>query len=83
MKGVEYVIKLISWEILQSIRIFFLLSIFILLSKMSRYIRVITMITPYPAKLIYLNFQPLEVVSRYCDPQPEVVWLKITHICLI
>ena len=23
----------------------------------------------YPAKLIYLNFHPLEVVSRYRDPQ--------------
>ena len=30
-------------------------------------------ITPYPAKLIYLNFQPLEVVSRYRDPQLQVV----------
>ena len=28
---------------------------------------------PYPAKLIYLNFQPLEVVSRYRDPQTQVV----------
>ena len=27
---------------------------------------------PYPAKLIYLNFHPLEVVCRYCDPQPQV-----------
>ena len=27
---------------------------------------------PSPAKLIYLNFQPLEVVSRYCDPQLQV-----------
>ena len=26
-----------------------------------------------PAKVIYLNFQPLEVVSRYRDPQPKVV----------
>ena len=25
------------------------------------------------AQLIYLNFQPLEVVSRYRDPQPQVV----------
>ena len=25
------------------------------------------------AKLIYLNFQPLEIVSRYRDPQPQVV----------
>ena len=24
----------------------------------------------YPAKLIYINFQPLEVVSRCRDPQP-------------
>ena len=30
-------------------------------------------INPYPAKLVYLNFQPLEVVSRYRDPQPQVV----------
>ena len=28
---------------------------------------------PYPAKLINLNFQPLEFVSRYRDPQPQVV----------
>ena len=28
---------------------------------------------PYPTKLIYLNFQPLEVVSRYRTPQPQVV----------
>ena len=27
----------------------------------------------HPAKLIYLNAQPLEVVSRYRDPQPQVV----------
>ena len=26
-------------------------------------------VNPYPAKLIYLNFHPLEVVSRYRDPQ--------------
>ena len=30
-------------------------------------------IHPYPFKLIYLYFQPLEVVSRYRDPQPQVV----------
>ena len=30
-------------------------------------------INPYPAKYIYLNFQPLEVVFRYRDPQPQVV----------
>ena len=27
---------------------------------------------PYPAGLIHLNFQPLEIVSRYRDPQPQV-----------
>ena len=27
----------------------------------------------YPAELFYLNFQPFEVVSRYRDPQPQVV----------
>ena len=26
----------------------------------------------YPAELIYLNFHPLEVVSRYRDPQLQV-----------
>ena len=29
--------------------------------------------TFYSAKLIYWHFQPLQVVSRYRDPQPEVV----------
>ena len=29
-------------------------------------------INPYPAKLIYLNFQPPEVVCRYRDPQIQV-----------
>ena len=29
-------------------------------------------INPYPAKLFFLNFQQLEVVSRYRDPQPQV-----------
>ena len=33
-------------------------------------------VNPYPAKLIYLNFNPLEVVSRYRDPQLQMV--KIT-----
>ena len=28
---------------------------------------------PYHAKLMHLSFQPLEVVSRYRDPQPQVV----------
>ena len=27
---------------------------------------------PFPAELIYLNFHPLEVVSRYRDPQLQV-----------
>ena len=27
----------------------------------------------YPAKLSYSNYQPLENVSRYRDPQPQVV----------
>ena len=30
-------------------------------------------INPYHAKLFYFNFQPLQVVSRYRDPQPQVV----------
>ena len=29
-------------------------------------------VTAYHAKLIYLNFQPLEVVFRYRDPQLQV-----------
>ena len=29
-------------------------------------------INPYPAKLNYLNFQPLEAASRYRDPQLQV-----------
>ena len=36
-------------------------------------------VNPYPAKLINLFFQSLEVVSRYRDPQPRVV--ENTHIC--
>ena len=31
------------------------------------------MVNSYYVKLIYLNFQPPEVVSRYRDPQPQVV----------
>ena len=27
----------------------------------------------YPAQLSHLHFQPLEVVSRYRDPQPRVL----------
>ena len=44
-------------------------------------------IYPYPSKLIYLNFQLLVVVSRYRDPQPQVVenysyvFNFSTHIC--
>ena len=30
------------------------------------------LVHPRPAELIYFNFQPLEVVSRYRDPQPQV-----------
>ena len=30
-------------------------------------------INPYPSKKMYLKFQPLEVVSRYRDPQFQVV----------
>ena len=33
----------------------------------------ICQLDPYPAKVIYLNYQQLEVVSRYRDPQPQVV----------
>ena len=33
----------------------------------------LTPLNPYSAKVIYLNFQPLEVVSRCRDPQPQVV----------
>ena len=29
-------------------------------------------LNPYPSELIYLNFHPLEVVSRYRDPQLQV-----------
>ena len=41
----------------------------------------------YPAKVIYLNFQLLEVVSRYRDPQLQVaenysyLFNFITNIC--
>ena len=31
------------------------------------------MVNSYTAKLIYLNFQQLDVVSRYRDPQTQVV----------
>ena len=32
-------------------------------------------------KLVSIHFQPLEVISRYRDPQPQVV--KINYNCLI
>ena len=32
----------------------------------------LSLINPYPAKLNNLNFQPLEFVSRYRDPQLQV-----------
>ena len=44
-------------------------------------------IIPYPAKLIYLNFHPLDVVSRYRDPQLQVgenywYWFSLRSILL-
>ena len=41
-------------------------------SKCVRIICQTDIINPCPAKLIYLNFHPLEVVSRYRDPQLQV-----------
>ena len=35
--------------------------------------RQLSSIKPYPAKLILKKIQPLEIVSRYRDPQPQVV----------
>ena len=35
-------------------------------------VRELGVLNPYPAKVIYLHFLPLEVVSRYRDPQPQV-----------
>ena len=37
-----------------------------------------TCINPLPARVSNLNFHPLEVVSRYRDPQ-----LQVAEICLI
>ena len=34
---------------------------------------VVSCFNHYPAKFIYLNFQPLEFVFRYRDPQLQVV----------
>ena len=38
-------------------------------------------VNPLPAKLSYLNFHQLKVVSRYRDPQLQVG--EINHICFI
>ena len=44
-------------------------------------------INPYPAKKIYLTFHPLEVVSRYRDPQLQVgenyayVFILKSNVC--
>ena len=37
---------------------------------------------PFLAKLPYLNFHRLELVSRHRDPQLQVQWLTITYISL-
>ena len=37
----------------------------------NKYMNNMPCIKPAPAKLIYLNFPPLEAVSRYRDPQPQ------------
>ena len=39
-------------------------------------------LNPYPANVIYFNFQPLEVVSRYRDSQPQVIE-NYSYICFI
>ena len=38
---------------------------------------------PYPAELIYLNFQPLEVVWLPRHTTWTFKWQEISHICLI
>ena len=40
--------------------------------RYSSYKNIAVRVNPYPAKLIHLNFQPLEVVSRYRDTQFQV-----------
>ena len=35
-------------------------------------------LSPHPASLIYLNFQPLEVVFRYRNPQPQAMVTTIS-----
>ena len=51
--------------------------------KITDYIQFIS-VNSFPIKLIYLYFYPLEVVSRYSDPQPQVTenysYLR-TNIC--
>ena len=37
------------------------------------YTKPLQLFSPYPSTLFYLNFQPLAAVSRYRDPQPQVV----------
>ena len=44
-------------------------------------VHILTLIPPSLFILNYLNFQPLEVVSRFAIH--NLKWLKITHICLI
>ena len=44
---------------------------------------VFSILNPCSAKLIYLIFQPLEVVSRYRDPQPQVNENYSSTFCLI
>ena len=38
-----------------------------------------------PVRLIYLDFQPLEVVSHYHDPQPQVIenYLESKHLQIL
>ena len=39
---------------------------------LTHYLYIAFLFNPQSAKFIYLNFQPLEVVSRYRDPQLQV-----------
>ena len=38
-------------------------------NKKIKHYKLSYLINPYPAKLMYLNFHPFKVVSRYRDPQ--------------
>ena len=40
-------------------------------------------LNPVPAKLSYLYFHPLEVVSRYRDTQLQWVTIYMFHICYV